>query len=70
MFEASQDNIIVEPTIVPWGEYWTKLQTALPTGTGPDVFWMNIGAPDYIEPGLLLDMTGQILIVIRDIKIM
>ena len=34
-----------------WGEYWTKLQTALPTGTGPDVFWMNIGAPDYIEPG-------------------
>ena len=60
MFEASQDNIIVEPTIVPWGEYWTKLQTALPTGTGPDVFWMNIGAPDYIEPGLLLDMTERI----------
>lgn len=23
-------------------------------------FWMNIGAPDYIEPGLLLDMTERI----------
>lgn len=60
LFEKTQDGIIVEPTIVPWGEYWTKLQTALPTGTGPDVFWMNIGAPDYIEPGLLLDLTERI----------
>ena len=60
LFEASQDNIIVESTIVPFGEYFTKLQTALPTGTGPDVFWMNISAPDYIEPGLLLDLTDKI----------
>lgn len=57
LFEASQDEVVVESTIVPWGEYWTKLQTALPTGTGPDVFWMNIYASDYINAGLLLDLT-------------
>lgn len=57
MFEESQDEVVVESTIVPWGEYWTKLQTALPTGTGPDVFWMNMYASDYIHAGLLLDLT-------------
>lgn len=57
LFEASQDEVVVESTIVPWGEYWTKLQTALPTGTGPDVFWMNMYAPDYINAGLLLDLS-------------
>ena len=57
LFEESQDEVVVESTVVPWGEYWTKLQTAIPTGTGPDVFWMNMYAPDYINAGLLLDLT-------------
>lgn len=57
MFEESQDKVVVEATIVPWGEYWTKLQTALPTGTGPDVFWMNMYAADYINADLLLDIS-------------
>lgn len=57
LFEESQDEITVESTIIPWGEYWTKLQTSLPTGTGPDVFWMNMNAPDYINANLLLDLT-------------
>lgn len=60
MFETSQDEIVVESTIVPWGEYWTKLKTALPTGTGPDVFWMNMYAPDYMNAGLLLDLTDNL----------
>ena len=60
LFEESQSSITVEPTIVPWNEYWTKLQTALPTGTGPDVFWMNVNAREYIAPGLLLDLTDRI----------
>lgn len=60
LFEESQDEVVVESTIVPWGEYWTKLQTALPTGTGPDVFWMNMDAPTYINAGLLLDLTDAL----------
>ncbi|HIS25953.1 MAG TPA: sugar ABC transporter substrate-binding protein [Candidatus Pullilachnospira intestinigallinarum] len=60
LFEESQDEVVVESTIVPWGEYWTKLQTALPTGTGPDVFWMNMDAPTYIDAGLLLDLTDAL----------
>lgn len=60
LFEESQDEIVVESTIVPFSEYFTKLQTSLPTGTGPDVFWMNMYAPDYIDAGLLLDLTDAL----------
>lgn len=60
LFEQSHENITVETTIVPWSEYWTKLQTSLPNGTGPDVFWMNLYAQPYFESGLLYDMTEKI----------
>lgn len=60
LFEESHDNITVETTIVPWSEYWTKLQTSLPNGTGPDVFWMNLYAQPYYDSGLLYDMTDKI----------
>lgn len=59
-FEKTQDTIKVQATLVPWNEYWTKLQTALPTGTGPDVFWMNLYSKQYIDAGLLMDLTDKI----------
>lgn len=59
-FEKTQDTIKVQATLVPWNEYWTKLQTALPTGTGPDVFWMNLRSKQYIDAGLLMDLTDKI----------
>lgn len=60
LFKEKNPDITVIATQIPSSEYWTKLQTALPTGTGPDVFWMNINCSDYVEAGLLYDMTQRI----------
>lgn len=60
LFEEQQPQIKVVPTQIPTSEYWTKLQTSLPNGTGPDVFWMNMTAPDYFNAGLLYDMGERI----------
>ncbi|MDD3277492.1 MAG: sugar ABC transporter substrate-binding protein [Lachnospiraceae bacterium] len=60
LFEEEHSDITVESTIVPWSEYWTKLQTSIPNGTGPDVFWMNLYIQPYIEAGLIYDMTDDI----------
>ena len=56
-FEAANPGIKVEKTLLPWADYWTKLQTGLPTGTGPDVFWINHpNLSTYFPTGLLLDL--------------
>lgn len=53
-FEAQHDNIKINITTIPWGEYWTKLQTALPTDSGPDLFWCNyMYSLEFIPNGLL-----------------
>jgi multiple sugar transport system substrate-binding protein len=56
-FEKANPDIKVNMAVTPWSDYWTKLQTSLPTGTGPDVFWLNHpNAVTYIPTGLLLDL--------------
>jgi len=56
-FEAQNPGIKVQKTLTPWSDYWTKLQTALPAGTGPDVFWINHpNLSTYFPTGLLLDL--------------
>ena len=40
-FKAVQPNITVEQQIVPWADYWTKLQTGVAGGETFDVFWIN-----------------------------
>ncbi|MCC6315474.1 MAG: sugar ABC transporter substrate-binding protein [Thermomicrobiales bacterium] len=40
-FNQQFPNIKVEPTIVPFDDYWTKLQTGVAGGQTYDVFWMN-----------------------------
>ncbi|HRY53835.1 MAG TPA: sugar ABC transporter substrate-binding protein [Spirochaetia bacterium] len=53
-FEKANPNIKINMAITPWSSYWTKLQTALPSGSGPDVFWLNHpNAVTYIPTGLL-----------------
>ncbi len=56
-FEKKYPNIKVKLEHVPWGEYWTKLQTMIAGGDGWDVFTMNIYAPDYIARNILVDIT-------------
>lgn len=40
-FEEEHPNVTVDLQVTPNKEYWTKLQTAVSGGAGPDVFWMN-----------------------------
>mgnify|MGYP003056329554 FL=1 len=54
-FESTHENIKINLTTIPWGEYWTKLQTALPTDSGPDIFWCNyMYSLEFIPNNLLL----------------
>lgn len=54
-FESSHENIKINLTTIPWGEYWTKLQTALPTDSGPDIFWCNyMYSLEFIPNNLML----------------
>jgi multiple sugar transport system substrate-binding protein len=56
-FAAQNPGVKVNLVISPWADYWTKLQTALPTGTGPDVFWLNHpNAVSYLPTGLVMDL--------------
>jgi multiple sugar transport system substrate-binding protein len=56
-FEKSHEGIKINKVLTPWADYWTKLHTALPTGTGPDIFWLNHpNAVSYLPSGLILDL--------------
>jgi multiple sugar transport system substrate-binding protein len=51
-FEEANPDIKVRLSVNPWADYWTKLQTALPTGAGPDIFWLNHpNAVSYLSTG-------------------
>ena len=54
-------NITIEPQIVPWADYWTKLQTGVAGGSTYDVFWMNAdGLPIYASQGALVSIQDLI----------
>lgn len=60
-FSANNPGITVKLTQLPWSDYWTKLQTALPTGTGPDIFWLNHpNAVTYLPTGLVSSLQPEI----------
>ena len=40
-FNASQDEIVVNASSIPWAQYWDKLVVGLPVGSAPDVFAIN-----------------------------
>jgi len=61
-FEAKHPNIKVKLEVVPWDDYWVKLQTMMAGGTCWDVFWMDTGfyLKDYVDRGVLVDITPYI----------
>ena len=57
-FNESQDEIHVNASTVPWGQYWDKLVTGLPAGSAPDIFAINaLNVRDYAKNGYLLDIS-------------
>lgn len=61
-FEALHPDIKVQLEVVPWDNYWIKLQTMLAGRNCWDVFWMDTGffLKDYVKRGVLLDITDLI----------
>lgn len=54
-FMEQYPDITVEPQIVPWADYWTKLQTGVAGGEIFDVFWINSASlPVYASKDTLL----------------
>ena len=47
--------------MVPWGNYWDKLQTAVAGGEAYDVFWMNgPNFPVYAANGVLMNLQERV----------
>src|SRR5918995_1096917 len=60
-FKELHPNITIEPQVVPWDDYWTKLQTGVAGGATYDVFWMNAdGLPVYASQGALVSIQGMV----------
>lgn len=60
-FQKENPDINVSVEVTPFTEYFTKLQTAITGGEGPDVFWLN--APNlalYASNDAVLPLSDQI----------
>ncbi|MCL2796154.1 MAG: sugar ABC transporter substrate-binding protein [Microbacteriaceae bacterium] len=60
-FNAEYPNIKVTVSVIPWGDYWTKLQTEASSNSMPDLFWMN--GPNfqlYASNGKIAPITGEV----------
>lgn len=56
-FEKENPNIKVELQVVPWANYFDKLNTDIASGTGPDMFQMPLQRfPTYVRTNALLDI--------------
>ena len=54
----TQANSAVKVTVESPADYWTKLQTALAGGAGPDVYFMNnVNYWSWANKGVLVDLT-------------
>ena len=59
-FEEEHPDVNVDIQVVPWGNYWDKLQTAVAGGEAYDVFWMNgPNFPVYASNGVLMNLQDR-----------
>lgn len=48
-YTAAHPNVSYELTFIPWGDYFTKLNTALVGGAGPDIFMLGYGQMGTVQ---------------------
>lgn len=48
-FEIENPDINVDLQLIPWSQYWVKLDAAMGAGTAADVLWMNTFLPKYAD---------------------
>ena len=59
-FEQENPGVQVDLQVVPWADYWPKLQTSLSAGTAWDVFWINAPYfPVYESYGVISDLSDE-----------
>ncbi|MCJ7842315.1 sugar ABC transporter substrate-binding protein [Lederbergia sp. NSJ-179] len=59
-FMNKNPNIHVKVQVIPWDQYWTKLEASANGQTLPDVFWMHGSeAHRYMKADVLLDITDS-----------
>jgi multiple sugar transport system substrate-binding protein len=59
-FEASQKECSVKLTFMPKADIYTQLKSILRTGHGPDVFYMDPDAPEFVEGGFMEPLDSYI----------
>jgi multiple sugar transport system substrate-binding protein len=60
-FQKANPNIKVTVQVVPWANYWDKLNTEIAGGTAPDVFWNYIPyVAGLADKGALLDISKYV----------
>lgn len=61
--QEGTSNVTIEPTQLPWAEYWTKLETTLATGDdAPDIFWVNLAhLVEYLPAGYMLPLEDGVV---------
>ena len=64
-YQATEEGtgVTIEPTQLPWAEYWTKLETTLATGDdAPDIFWVNLAhLVEYLPAGYMLPLGDDVI---------
>jgi multiple sugar transport system substrate-binding protein len=61
LFMKENPNIYVKAELVPWSQYWTKLDASAMAGDMPDVMWMNTDLPKYVRADLILPLDHYIM---------
>lgn len=60
-FEAANPGVKIEMTIMPWSEYWQKVQTATASNTLPDLMVMSVAyIEQYAKAGVVVDLKDYI----------
>lgn len=60
-FEAANPGVKIEMTIMPWSEYWQKVQTATVSNTLPDLMVMSVAyVEQYAKSGVVIDLKDYI----------
>lgn len=61
LFNESYPDVTVELIVIPWEQYWMKMQTSLGDSNGPDVFWLNVDhVNEYAPKGLVEPLDSYI----------
>lgn len=51
--KANEGKIQAKIELVPWDNYWTKLDASLETGESADIMWMNVYINKYAEANVI-----------------